>query len=310
MHAETAIPQTNTIDRLQKGLLLALVIAVVGFAAYYAWDRRHIEQPTLMERAVVVAEDTVREDPGDPVARVGLAELYLAKDRVAEAVGQFQAALEIDSKYLPARRGLGLAYLAQAQFADAEREFQWVVDTKKDGEFANADKGLSEAYYFLAATQVEQQRPTEAIPSLQAALRIDKGDSDAWMMLGRAQLASGEPSEAVTALTRATAFAPKYSEAYGLLAQAHETLGDQDRAAYARAMVDFSDGKLSSAISGLRAVVQAKPDLWEAWTGLGLASESNDQKEHAADAYQRALTANPSDFNARAGLIRLGQLKP
>lgn len=306
MQAQTVKQPAQPIDRLLKVLLLALVASVVGFAAFYYLDRRPVSQPTPADQAIQAAEQAVFADPGDPIARVAVADLYLAKDRVAEAIGQYEAALVIDAYYLPAHRGLGLAYLEQKLFAEAEAKYQLIVDAKKDGEFAAADKGLAEAYYFLAQAQVGQQRPAEAIPNLQGALRIDKGDSDAWMLLGSAQLAIGQPEEAVTSFSKATLFVPKFPDAYRMLAQAYQALGDQDRARYSQAMAVYSEGDLDQAVRELQAVVQAQPDLGEAWTGLGLALEAKLQKQEAADAYRQALKGNPNDFNARAGLTRLG----
>ncbi|MCC7104021.1 MAG: tetratricopeptide repeat protein [Chloroflexi bacterium] len=306
MHAPHTLDiRTQTVDRLLKILTLAVVASIVAFAVYYWYDRRPVSQPSMMDRALQMAEKAVQDDPQDAIARVTVSQLYLENQRYDEALSQLQAALEIEKGFLPAERGLGLVYLAQQQYALAEPKFQMIVDAGKDGEFSAADKSLAEGYYYLAQTQLGQGRPQEAIPNLQAALKIDKADADAWMLLGDALVAAGQPDEAVPALQQAIQFDPHFGEAYQAMAQAYQAQGDADRARYAAAMVLYSNGKLDQAIRELVAVTQAKPDLYEAWTGLGLAYEVNGQKDEAFKAYHLALQSDRNDFNPRAGLERL-----
>jgi tetratricopeptide (TPR) repeat protein len=306
MRVDPIVDQTSVLDRLLRVLALALVVTTVGFAIYYYADRRASPQPGLVERSVAQAEDAVRADPGDPGRRLALADLYLAAARYDEAITQYSTALLLDDQALPAHRGLGLAYVAQGQYAAAERELQPVIDARKDSEFAGVDRDLEEAYYFVARAQLGAGWPAAARESLQQALQIDRADADAWELLATVYVATEDFAAARDAATTAARFTPTVREPYALLVQIYRALGDEEGARYARGMLAYADGKYDEAIGELRAVTQAQPDRWEAWTGLGLAHEAKLQKQEAADAYVQALTGNHDDYSARAGLIRLG----
>lgn len=310
MRVERTSQGTTSLDRLLRALILALAVAVAGFAAYYTWDRRVDPGPSLLDRTTARAEQAVRDAPQNADARMSLGEVYLANYRYTEALAQFNAALEIDDKLLDARRGRGLAYVGLSQFSEAEQEFQAIIDARKDGEFAGMDKMLAEAYYFVGRAQLQLGRPDEAVQSLQSALKIDRTDSDAWQLAGTALLASGKPADAIQAFKNAVLFVPKFVEAYRGLAEAYRARGDEEAARYGDGMVQWSSGMYDEAIKTLQAVTRARPELWEAWTGLGLSYEARLRKQEAAEAFQRALTGNAEDYNARLGLTRLGVSTP
>lgn len=311
MRAENTLGRSDVLDRSVKALALSLVVAIIAFAAFYSWDRRVEPELSMVDRAILQAEQAVKDDPADIGRRIGLGDLYLAKSRHAEAIAQYNAALQIDDKTWLAHRGIGISYIEQGQFAQAEQELQLVVDARRGLDFAEVDKYLAEAYYFLARAQVGTQQHEAAIQSLQNVLKIDRIDADAWELLGSAYLATGQPQEAASALKRAIAFDPKYSTgAYQSLAQAYSAAGDEPGARYAGAMALYAAGSYEPAIAELQAVTQAAPDRPEAWVGLGLAYEAALQNQLAAEAYHQALVRSPGDFNAEAGLTRLGVVSP
>lgn len=298
------------LDRLIKLLVLALVVAVVGFSIYYYADRQAETAPSLADRAVEQAEQAVRSDPGDLTARVSLGGAYLMRARDTEAITQFSTVLQVDPSFLDARRGLGIAYLRQGKPELAIPDFQQIIEARRGGEFAGVDKPLQEAYYFLASAQVKLQQHDAAIDSAQHALTIDKTDADAWQVLAQACLAAGRTDEARDAAVTVVKFAPQSGDAYDLLAQIYRAQGNQPGVQYAHGMIAYAAGNYEQAIKELSAATNAKPDLWEAWTGLGLTYEARLQKTEAAQAYHQALTGNPDDYSARLGLYRLGVLRP
>lgn len=298
--------QSPGLDRAIKVLALALALAVAGFAVFYTLDRQVKPSPGLVDQAIVQAEQAVRDDPGSTTARLALGDLYLEKRRFDEALAQYNAALEIDSKLLLAHRGRGRTYLAQQRYADAEVELQMVADALGGGEYAATDRGLEETLYFLARAQVSQQKLDAAVANLEKALKIDRTDADAWELLGSISLTQGRTADAIKAFEKTVLFVPSSPDAFAMLAQAYRSSGDDVRARYADAMVLYGRQDYDRAIAGLKAVTEERPDLAVAWTGLGFAYEGKGQKGDAAAAYQQALAADPNDFNARTGLIRLG----
>jgi cytochrome c-type biogenesis protein CcmH/NrfG len=298
--------QATVLDRVLKLLALALLAAVLGFAAFYYTDRQANAGPGLLQQAISQAEDAVRNDPGHAGYRIAVATLYVETGRYDEAIDQFRNALAIDSDALAANYGLAIVYLERRQFAQAEAELQKVVGSRGDGEFSAADMALQAAYYHLSRAQLGQQKLEAAIATLGNALKIDRTDADSWELLGSAYLAAGQPDQAVSALERAALFVPDSPETFALLAQAYRATGNDAGARYAEAMVLFGRQSFDRAASELRALLEARPDDAVAWTGLGFAYEAQGMKGQAADAYRRALEISPGEFNARQGLLRTG----
>jgi tetratricopeptide (TPR) repeat protein len=306
----TSLKNTQPLDRAIQWLALALVAAVVGFAVYYYVDRQVQPGPTAIDREITEAEQGVRDNPADLGARIDLGNLYLDRGRYDDAVDQFQTVLQASDKAWPAHRGLGLVAYQQARYDVAEQELQKVVDGLKDGEFAGVDKSLEEAYYFLGRSQVNAHEPDAATTNLEAAVQLDRTDADAWELLGATHLAAGRAAEASQAFERAVRLTPKSREAYQMLASAYGVQANDDGVRYAQAMVLYASGDNERAIAALRELTQARPEYSAAWTGLGLAYESAIDKPEAAAAYRQALAGAPSDYNAQAGLARLGASQP
>jgi tetratricopeptide (TPR) repeat protein len=303
---QTRAPRSSILDRTLKFLVLALVVAVVGFAAFYYTDRQVKPGPGLVEQGIAQAEENVRQDPSHAGRRVALATLYAEARRFDEAITQFKAALEIDSASIAANYGLAIVYLERRQFAEAEAELQKVVDSRGDSEFSAADKALQAAYYHLGRAQGAQQKLDAAIPTLERAVTIDRADADSLELLGSAYLAAGKLDLATLALERAVLFVPDSPDAFSMLAHIYRASGNEQKARYAQAMVLYGQRAFDQAAAELLGLLQEQPDDAAAWTGLGFVYEAQDLKREAADAYERALAAKPGDFNARQGFLRVG----
>ena len=310
MHAQTTHMQaapTPLIDRALKYLSLALVVAIVGFTAFYLTDRNLTPATSVVDQAVQVGEQAVRNDPGNAGLRISLADVYLSKGRLGEAKAQYRAALQIDETALLAHRGLGLVAMQEKQYSTAEAEFQTIVSALDGQEFSNVNRALEEVYYYLARAQIAQQELDAAVTSLQAALSIDRADADAWELLGSTYLAAGRPDEAAKALERATQFVPDSASPYPMLADAYRAAGNETGARYATAMNALYGKKaVDEAVTQLQGLTQEHPESTQGWVGLGFALQVKGQKTEAATAFQQALTLDPANFLARAGLAQVG----
>jgi tetratricopeptide (TPR) repeat protein len=305
-HISRSPSASRILDRVVRFLVLALVAAIVGFAAFYYADRQVKPAPSLLEQAIVQAEEAVRQNPDHAGRRIAVASLYVDSGRFDEAVIQFRAALEIDKSALAAHYGLGIVYLDRRQYSLAEEEFTRVVDSRGDSEFSVADRALQAAYFHLARAQIGQQKLDAAIFTLEKAVTIDRTDADSWELLGSAYLASGKPDQAIVALERAVLFVPDSPEAFSMLVKAYQATGNERGARHAQAMVHFGQKDFERAVVELTALIEAQPDDAIAWTRLGFVYEAQGMKRNAAEAYERALAVNPEEFNARQGISRVG----
>lgn len=303
-----AVPAEHTLDRLIAWMGIALVVSVVGFAAYYWYDRQPgAAGPTPLERQVSAYEQAVRDDPSALGPRLGLADLYFAAGRYADSVEQYQASLAIDDKNLVAVWGLARAQFSAGDAPGAEANFQKVVDASKDADVRGDLVGA--AYYFLGKIALDRRDPDAAIASLKQAAAIDRADADAIYLLGAAYVAKGSYDEAMEQLTKAIRFVPDFAEAYGQMALVYDAKGMASEARYARGMELFSQGQLPKAAKELEAATSALPSFAGGFVGLGLVKEKQGQKQAAVNAYQQALQLEPENFNARQGLVRLGVIQ-
>ncbi len=296
------------LNRLLVALAVLVVVSIAAFAAYYYTDRQTPAQgPTPMDNSIAQLEQAVTESPDAIEARLLLANAYFAAERYADAAAQYQAAVTIDDKSTLAHFGLGQALLETGDLAGATANFQKIIDISAGADIAGDLVGGS--YLFIGQMALDQGRPDEAIAALKEATRIDRGDADALYLLGRAYVVKGSFDEALPLLKRAVAFVPDFGEAYTQMALAYDGKGMANEARYARAMAAYAAGQLDQARADLEAVTAALPSFADGFVGLGLVREQLGQREAAAQAYQKAVELEPENFNARAGLGRLGALQ-
>ncbi len=291
--------------RLTRIAALTLVLGVIVVGVAYFVDQRSDAGPTLADRRVAAADAAVKKDPNNAGLRLALALAMQADGRVDEALDQFTQviAVQADNKVaLNAKAGI---LVDRGDLAGAQPLYQKVVDVAKGGEFAGMDTELEQAYYGLATIAMKQSRPSDAVTSLEAAVKIGGTDADAWYLLGQAQLAAGSPDKAVSAEQNAVAFVPLgWGDPYKVMADAYTAQGKPELAEYANAMVDVTASRYEQARQRLTALTGG-PAALQAFVGLGLLEEMQGDTQAAVDAYRRAVALDASNFTAKSGLARL-----
>ncbi|HEU4760101.1 MAG TPA: tetratricopeptide repeat protein [Dehalococcoidia bacterium] len=297
------------LNRLLFWTAALLVISVVAFAVYYYFDQRGgrgAEGP--LEHQIATLEGAVRANPDDASARGALAQAYFTDHRYKEAAQQYDAVLSNDDKNPVALIGLGRSLLETGDRDAALGRFQQVLDIAAQGEMS-ADL-VETAQFYLGSIYLDQKQADDAVDHLQKAVAIERTDADAWRVLGAALVEAGKPDEAIDALKQAVLFVPNYAEAYETMVVAYEQKGLTAETHYARGMLSYSRGQFDEAVTELAAALQASPNYAAAYVGMGLARESRSERDLALAAYQQALQLEPDNFNARAGLTRLGAPPP
>ena len=249
---------------------------------------------------------------------------YLDQARVA-----LQTALKKDPRVRRAHYYLGtLSGVAEGgtQLDDAIAEFQQELKLAPGDSLTNLRLGMA---------LVEAQRPAEALPPLQAAIRSQAASPVAHFFLGRCQLALGKPAEAVTSLRKALELvqAPPVDETRaGLvhyqLGRALRELGNEQEAAQhfveaerfsgrrteqsreqlTRYLQDAPDPDIPAALDLVRSPLAelpaaARADLNQrtrtaitrAYFNLGVIHTQADRFERAAEFFESAAQLNP-DF--------------
>ncbi|HYN10207.1 MAG TPA: tetratricopeptide repeat protein [Vicinamibacterales bacterium] len=178
---------------------------------------------------------------------------------------------------------------------------------------------------FLGSSYVEVGRSAEAIPHLEAALRLDARSAGAHSDLGTALLSQGRTADALVHFRRAVALAPGDET---MLFNLGNALGKVSRvaeaaAAYERALVlnpDFADahvnlgsllfsrGRVQEALRHFERGVDLKPNSAVIRTNLSSALAAAGRLPEAMQQVRQALALNPGHGPALENLRRLQQM--
>ena len=177
-----------------------------------------------------------------------------------------------------------------------------------------------DAYRKLALIYWRSGRPSDAIGTLELALRNGVTQSEVRIRLGQYLAEAGQPAKAVELLKEtagsdpdalialgnaytlagrlkdATAIFQRLIDADPSNALAYENLG--------MAQLQAKDSK--AAETSLRRAIALDPSLAGAYTALGVVLATTGRSSEAIDAWKRALALDPSDPNAADNLKRLG----
>ena len=178
---------------------------------------------------------------------------------------------------------------------------------------------------FLGGAYVEAGRFADAIPHLEAALRLEMRSATAHSDLGTALMAQGRPADGLRHLQRAAALAPRdenilfnYGNALSKSARAADAA-----AAYQRALAinpDFPDahvnlgtllfsrGQVKEALPHFERAVALKPNSAVIHGNLGSALAASGRYAEALLEFQRALALNPDYAPALENVQRLQQM--
>lgn len=126
--------------------------------------------------------DTIAKAPANPRAYDALGNVLADAGRVDEAVAMFQAAQQVDPRYVEVRNDLGVLRARQGRPAEAIAAFEAALAIDPD---------FAAAHFNLANALVEAGRPVEAKPHYLATLRLHPGQSD---VLWRRPTASSPPA--------------------------------------------------------------------------------------------------------------------
>lgn len=300
-------PSDRTLNRLILGAVVALVIGAPLVGVLYFLDRHVDAGPSMIQRSISGSEEAVRKNPNQIGARMQLALAYLATGRYADAITQYDEVLKVAPDNRAAMLARAQANAVSGNLARARPDFERIVNAAKDEEMANVDPQLEASYYGLGTIALAESRPTDAVAMLEKAIAINRTDADALAALGKALVATGDANGAVGVLRRAIALVPSgWKDPYASLAGAYAALGDQDGAAYATAMVAFTEKRLEAAKAGLEPLSAGGRFRVDALIGLGLVAEQRGDSAAAAGYYQRVLSIDANNFGAITGLNRLG----
>jgi choline-sulfatase len=178
-----------------------------------------------LARAIPLYRQAAASAPGDSEAWYNLGVTLEEAGQAAEAARVLARALTLDPARPEEHNSLGIALLAQGQTAAAEREFQQAI---------TLDPGDARAYNNLGNVRRATGRPDAALEAYRQATTLAPRYAEAWNGLGTVEVDRNRPADALADFDRALTLAPGYHEVRLNRAIAYEMAGDTRaaRAAY------------------------------------------------------------------------------
>jgi tetratricopeptide (TPR) repeat protein len=285
------------------GLCMALAwgaVAILRARSYRGW-------PVAVTSALVLAILTVRAwqqtccwcdseslwrsavaaVPRNGLAHCKLADALARQHRFAEAMTQYQEAVDVDPTIAEAHNNFGFALASRGQLDEAIRQYEAALAI---------DPYYAEAHNNLGLTLAARGRIDQARDHYQKALENHRDYADAHNNLGLTLAALGQIDQAIAHYQQAVEINPDF-------AQAHNNLG----IAWAR------HGQFGKAVGCFQRALDIQPDFAEGHSNLGLVFASRGRIDQARDHYQKALLINPNfaeaHYNLALVLQAQGKLK-
>ena len=220
-------------------------------------------------------------------AHNNLGVVLAGEGRWAEAIGQYERALQLEPDYAEVHNNLGIALAGEGRWAEAIGQYERALQLEPD---------YAEAHINLGVALAGQGKSVEAIEQYERVLQLKPDNAEARYNLGNALAGAGRLTEAVQQYARALQLRPDH-------AGARNNLG----------MALANEGRLAEAIGEYERVIQLKPDAAEPYYNLGKALDRQGKSAEAVPYFQQALTRAAVQGNtalAEAIRIRLKSYQP
>ena len=172
--------------------------------------------PDKYEQAQVFADDAVRLEPDNPIARYYMATVFTYQGRYAEALEQYQRGIEADPNDPNLHIGLAYNYYGTGSIPDALLSFEDAISVDPDN--AEAFDGRAYMYLQLGDAPLAEQNALEAT-------RLNPNMARAQGRLGEAYFRQNNYAEAIEALEKAVAMYGRATDLnarfFNMLAQAY-----------------------------------------------------------------------------------------
>ena len=226
-------------------IVAVLVVCALAFFAYEVFqDRRQAQETSVTARAIASLEQAVKDDPENPDAHILLGDAYRDTGRPADAIDEYETALELQADHPVALSGLALVAMQQEEWQTASGYWERAIEVLADMQFAAQDLRLEKAYYYYGITLIELGEYEDAEEYLREALRIKRSDADTHYALSVVYRELGSATKQRESLQNALMFVPTMPEANYDLGLLYLEDGDEASAAELfRVAVDYAPGR-------------------------------------------------------------------
>lgn len=231
-----------------------------------------------VDEAIGQFQAVIQINPEDVEARASLGNVLDKKGQTDAAISQYQEALRLRPGYALAHNNLGLIFVKKGLTAQAVSQYEEAINLKPD---------LAEAHINLGFILCEQGQIAESISQFQTAIHFKPDFAEAHFDLGVALGKSGRVDEAIGQYQAAIQIKPDYVEARFNLGNAF-----------------FKQSQFDEAATQFKGVISLKPDYAAAHNNLGIVLYTERQLDEAISQFQEAIRLKPDFAQAKSNLAR------
>jgi len=249
-----------------------------AFLAYNNLGNMLVLQGKTAE-AIAQFQRAIEIKPDYAEAHYNLAIVLDRQGKPGEAIDHYQKALEINPDFVAAHNNLGMVLLNQGRLEEASEQYHLALD--KDPTFAEAHSNLG----FLLA---KEGRTAEAIAEYRKAIELNPKRAEFYNNLGNLLATSGRNAEAIEQFRKALEVEQKNAKVRLNLAN-----------------VLTSQGQWDEAIEQYQQALNQMPDSIHAHYQLGILLQGRGRFAEAVAQFQRILALDPRHVPAQNNLAWL-----
>ena len=244
------------------------------------------------------------DHPGDIDVLSRYGQVLLKQDRIAEAVLQFEQALEIEPRSSHLLSTLGLIHISEKRYRKARPYLDQLLELPGQRDKANfymgeleegeGDPDAAMSHYASVGKGGLYLNARVKMAQLTAKTSVDEGLS---ILRG---LSFHDPRKKLQVLLIEAVMledAERYPEAIKTYDQALKLSPENEEVLYSRAMAADLAGDLAALERDLQAIVKKNPQHYHAWNALGYTLTLRTERYEEAKGYlEKALALRPKDF--------------
>jgi predicted O-linked N-acetylglucosamine transferase (SPINDLY family) len=251
--------------------------------------------------------------PTDGGPHFHLGEVARIRGNIAEAMAEYQLAIQLSPQLLVAYQSLGEVLLQQGRAAQAVAPLTALVQRAPH---------LSGAWLLLGQALLALHRRADAADVFRHIVQLVPQNVQAHWQLGDLEMSLGRPQAAIAPLQTALVLSPREPAFHSALARALDAVGKHEQAlphhqqaaelmpSAAGAFNNYGvalhrTGRSASAEKQLRRALQIDPKLVSALTNLGSVLHEQGRPDEALECYRRAIQLNPKSAKAHSVFLYL-----
>jgi tetratricopeptide (TPR) repeat protein len=285
------------------------VLAVCSILLLVFYSAMVVKRNTVWKDEISLWSDAKKKSPNLVRPHNNLGEAYDKRGEYEKAIAEFEAALELNSKYFFALNNLGNIHGKKKNYSKAIGYFERAIEQKAD---------YSPAHYNLARALHLVGKPDAAVLSYREAIRFNPYFEQAFFNLANLLLQRGKPKEAITNFNRFLSMQPDHARARFGLGNAYAVQGKLDRA-YAEfqksalldpefvfpqvnmANIEMQKGNIESAVEIYNRLLLHNPKLAGIHKNLGMIFyQFKKNRARAAFHFKESLRLEPNQPQAEA----------